>query len=53
MITITKGELYVVRDALEAVLEDEDYDVDEVHEALDIINSLLYEEIPSNEDSSS
>lgn len=41
MIQITKGELYVLRDALQSVVEDEDYDMEDVLDALDIVESLI------------
>ena len=41
---ITKGELMYVRDAVQSVLEEEDYCIEDLEESLELLEAILYSE---------
>ena len=41
MLVITRLELLTIRDALQSILEEEDYDTEDVEEGLEIVEALL------------
>lgn len=47
---ITKLELLTIRDALKSVLEDADYDSEEILDALEIVEALLTTKEVTDED---
>ena len=42
MIFITRGELYFIRDILQNTLAEDDYDPDEVKQAISLVETLIY-----------